>query len=113
MGGTESITLIQSQMPAHSHAAATQVTATAVAMGQSASGNADGPGGNSWAAKARVGQYSASAPNVAMHASSIQVNTSASTTLGTAGNSQPIGIRTPYVGINYLIALIGVFPSRN
>jgi microcystin-dependent protein len=29
------------------------------------------------------------------------------------GGSQPLGIRNPYLGINYCIATQGIFPSRN
>lgn len=36
-----------------------------------------------------------------------------SVTIGTAGGSQPFNIRNPYLGVNYLIALEGIFPSRS
>jgi microcystin-dependent protein len=36
-----------------------------------------------------------------------------SVTIGIAGSSQPIPIRAPYLGINYVICLFGIFPSRN
>lgn len=113
VGGAEQITLTANQMPQHNHAAITTVTSTATAFGQSASGNADGPGGTVWAAKARGGQYSSSAPNVAMNTDAIQVNSSASTTMSAAGGSQPVDIRQPYIAMNYLIALTGIFPARN
>ena len=29
------------------------------------------------------------------------------------GNGTPIDIRSPYLGINYCIALVGIYPSRN
>ncbi len=34
-------------------------------------------------------------------------------TVNPVGGSQPIGIRNPYLGVNYIIALQGIFPSRN
>jgi microcystin-dependent protein len=34
-------------------------------------------------------------------------------TTDAAGSSQPISIMNPYLGINYCIALQGIFPSRN
>jgi len=111
--GSERITLTANQMPQHSHAAVTTVTASATANGQSVNGTVDGPGGNTWAAKARAGNYSSSAPNVAMHPDSIALNVSANTAVSLAGGSQPIDIHQPYVAINYLIALQGIFPSRN
>jgi microcystin-dependent protein len=33
--------------------------------------------------------------------------------IGPTGGSQPFAIRNPYLGINYIIALQGIFPSRN
>ncbi|MEO5645791.1 MAG: tail fiber protein [Bacteroidia bacterium] len=35
------------------------------------------------------------------------------TTIGVAGSSQPIDILSPYLVINYVICLYGIFPSRN
>ncbi len=112
-GGSESVTLTVAQMPVHSHAAVTTVAATATAHGQSGPPDADGPGGNVWAAKPRASLYSSAAPDVAMHADAVQVSASAGTTVGNAGGGQPVNIRQPYVAIHYLIALQGVFPSRN
>jgi microcystin-dependent protein len=34
-------------------------------------------------------------------------------TTAPAGSSQPIATRPPYLVINYIIALQGIFPSRN
>ena len=30
-----------------------------------------------------------------------------------AGGNQPFSVQDPYVGINYIIAVEGLFPSRN
>ena len=110
MGGSENVTLTQAQMPAHNHTATTSVVVKA--RGVSGEGNADGPGGNAWAAKSRAGQYSSAAPDVDMAAGAIQVG-SASTTVGVSGGSQPFSIVQPYVVLNPIIALTGIFPSRN
>lgn len=105
VGGAEQVTLTTAQLPAHNHAANTTVTV----RGQSAQGNADAPTGNTWAAKNRGVQYSSVAPNVDMMADTVV----ASTTVGITGGNQPVSIVQPYVAINYLIALEGIFPSRN
>lgn len=34
-------------------------------------------------------------------------------TVNPVGGSQPIGIRNPYLGMNFIIALEGIYPSRN
>ena len=39
--------------------------------------------------------------------------TLASGAIGDAGGNQPHENRPPYLGLNYIIALEGIFPSRN
>jgi microcystin-dependent protein len=34
-------------------------------------------------------------------------------TVGSAGDSQPHNNMQPFLGLNYIIAIEGVFPSRN
>jgi microcystin-dependent protein len=34
-------------------------------------------------------------------------------TIGNAGGGQPLGIRSPFLAMNYIICLSGIFPSRN
>ena len=36
----------------------------------------------------------------------------ASGSIGIAGGSQPFSVRNPYLAINFIIALEGIFPSR-
>jgi microcystin-dependent protein len=50
-----------------------------------------------------------------MNADSIAATATAtsSTTIANTGGSQAFNIMQPYLGINYIIALVGVFPSRN
>jgi microcystin-dependent protein len=114
MSGSESVTLTQGQMPAHTHDASTSISLlSALLKGNSATGNADGPEGNSLAAKPRGAQYSASAPNVIMASGSVVLSGNATTSIGVAGGSQPFAIMPPYVVLNYIIAAEGIFPSRN
>lgn len=108
-GGQEQVALTQNEMPSHSHGASTTVNVTA--NGQGANGNQDGPAGNVWANKPRGAQYSNVAPNVTMAAGALSAT--AATTVAPAGGSQAHENRPPYVAINYIIALQGVFPSRN
>jgi len=93
-GGKESQTLTQAQMPAHSHSLnSTSGLATSLA-----------PTGNTvLAAQDRVKVYSTAAPNGSMAPSSI----------GVAGGNQPFDIRPPFLGLQWCIAIQGVFPSRN
>lgn len=114
VGGTETATLQVGNLPPHSHSATTTLsTFTATLRGNSATGNADGPGGNSLAAKPRNAGYSTSAPNVDMAGGSVVISGSATTTVGNTGNAIPFSIMQPYVVLTYLIAMEGIFPPRN
>lgn len=108
-GGQEQVALTLNEMPSHNHAASTTVSVTA--NGQSANGNQDAPTGNVWANKPRGAQYSNQAPDVAMAAGALTAT--ATTAVSAAGGSQAHENRPPYIAINYIIALQGVFPSRN
>ena len=37
----------------------------------------------------------------------------AGTAIGLTGNNQPFGLIQPYLCVNFIIALQGIFPSRN
>jgi len=104
-GGAEKYKLTVAQMPSHSHTAST----TATLNGINAAGTSASPGGNSLASKSRTNIYSAAAPNVAMVAGSV----TAETTVTSSGGGLSFSIRDPYLGINYIIALVGTFPPRN
>jgi len=89
--GEENHTLITSEMPAHNHL----VSASSVAPDQGL------PTGNQWGSVASG--YSSSAPNTTF-APSAMTNT---------GGSQPHNNMQPFLVLNFVIALQGIFPSRN
>lgn len=93
MGGEESHRLTISEMPQHVHPL------------QASSGNGDqrGPGDNFPAASDQRNSQYAAAANTTM----------APAAIGAAGSSQPHNNMQPYLGMNFIIALQGVFPSRN
>lgn len=108
VSGTETVTLLTTQMPAHTHTATLTGTVSLGCVDDN--GNTDSPGGNRLAiAPAGTQVYSNAAADAAMAASNI----SGTVTIGIAGNSQPVPIRNPYLGMNYIICLFGIFPSRN
>jgi len=90
VGGVESTTLNEKQLPMHSHLV-NAVKGTAEAA--SASGNL--------LANGQI--YTAQPPSVTMNPAMI----------GMAGGSQPFENLDPYLTLNYCIALEGIFPSRN
>ncbi len=101
--GTETVTLLTTQMPAHNH------TLQLTAQVQVASGNPT----TEEAADAFL--TTTGAP---FYASSAAGNdhlggVTAAGTSGISGGSQPFDNRSPYLGLNYIIALQGIFPSRN
>ena len=95
-GGTETNTLTASQLPAHTHPL----------LGHGAAGNANTVPGNSLSNDAGVSSatYSSVAPSAPIHAASIGNSTGG----GTAVNNVQ-----PFLAVNFIIALVGVFPSRN
>ena len=104
LAGAPSTTLAVTNMPAHTHA----VTGTASQPSSSAAGNADSPNGGIPAGSATDENYTAAASaNGALAPAPITA------TAGPAGGSQPFNNMQPYLGINFTIALQGIFPSRN
>ena len=127
-GGQETTTLTLNHMPQHSHSASTSVqllnmdssASTAVLKGLAATSNSNTPTGKVLAnSPGRDNIYSDGAPNVELNPESIELNINldmlfdSTTTVGLAGGSQPFSVRDPYLAINWIIALQGVFPSRN
>jgi microcystin-dependent protein len=95
VGGEQAVTLTSAQMPSHSH------TAQCV----NAKANKPNPTGNVWAqdAAGTTAEYSNAAPGAAMAPSAI----------APAGGNQPHDNMQPYLTVTFIIALQGIFPSRN
>jgi microcystin-dependent protein len=92
-GGTDTVTLLQTEMPLHNHAAICDTTG----------GNDYGPTGDFWAPDVANGsnEYgSGAAANMAI------------TALAVVGGSQPHNNLQPYLVMNYCIAMQGIYPSR-
>lgn len=90
--GEETITLLQSEIPAHSH----------TLNGVNDSGLQSNPGG---ALPARANIYKSNPGSVPL----VQMNLSA---VAPTGNSQPHNNMQPYLTLNMCIALQGIFPQR-
>jgi microcystin-dependent protein len=103
VGGVEMTTLTNGQMPAHTHtlqlSAAVQVSTANPSSDEAANGFLANTSSNFYATAGTPGN------NLG--------GVSISGTAGPAGGNQPVSIMQPYLVINYVIALQGIFPSRN
>jgi microcystin-dependent protein len=90
-GGAETVTLTTSQIPAHTH----------VPQGNSGAGTQSSPGNGVWA-QSTLDQFSSSAPTVSM----------APAALGLNGGSQPHDNMMPFLAVNFILSLFGIFPSQ-
>ena len=90
-GGAEQVTLTTNQIPAHSHAP----------QANSGIGTQNSPGGNVWANSINL-PYSANAPSAAMDPAAV----------GASGGSQPHDNQVPFLALNFIISLFGIFPSQ-
>ena len=95
-GGSESTTLIAAQMPAHSH--------TVALPGSALEGNTQNPAGKSPATLARTTMY-APPSNVPLLMAPAAVSA--------VGGNQPISNLQPYLPMTCVMALVGIFPSRD
>ena len=118
VAGTESITLIVNNIPAHNHTAS-GAGLTVAQSASTAAGTSHSPGNT--LVPAVLPTIGGGPSGTAIKGYAVQDNT---TTLATSnvggtlttnltGGSQPFTIMNPYLGMNYQIALNGIFPSRN
>jgi len=104
--GTTTETLTEAQLPQHAHNIVNPFVAQLKA--------AQAPGENALAESSSLGlsfarMYSTQTPNTEMHTNSIMFTGTTQPT----GGSQSHSNMPPYLGVNCIIALQGVFPSRN
>jgi microcystin-dependent protein len=110
-GGTEDVTLTTAQMPAHTHTMSANVNLTTTWQcvdGPAVAGA--GPSGNFYA---RAGENAYATTVDGTMGAPFAVTSFANMHLSAQGGSQPISILTPYMAINYIIFLEGIFTSRN
>ncbi len=115
-GGVETVSLTEAQLAPHTHGATTSgLSAEINASNQAATESVPGTSGaTTLAAASYTGRpaevYNNSTPNVALNtAAKVTGNVS----IANAGAGQPVGIVQPYLAINYIICIFGVFPPRN
>ena len=92
LGGEEFVTLLQTEMPAHTHGA----------FAKTSLGNSQTPADQTWAGSNNAKQYVNTAPNTPM----------AFQALSLTGGSLPHNNMPPYLVVTFIIAMQGVFPPR-
>lgn len=126
MSGSENVTLLTNQMPAHNHAmpgenVAVSVTGPVAIPASTATATVSSPANAVPAAPVNSGRpfptYNGSqsgsdtlTPFDVTLTGSVSVPANAT---GVAGNNFPVPLRNPYIGINFVVALEGIFPSRD
>lgn len=91
-GGEETVTLLVSQIPSHTHQA----------MGSTNVANLAAPGGGVWATQSLLKIYGGSSDS-----------SMAGGAVSMTGSNLPHDNRSPYLTLNYIISLFGIFPSHN
>lgn len=100
VGGAETVTLITAQIPSHSHPIVVNSTAGNSASPANAYLSAGGPAGGTGLSPYSTygeGTQTPSSPNA--------------TTV--VGGSQPHENMQPYLGVNFIISLFGIYPSQS
>ena len=112
-GGTESVTLTTANLPAHTH---TFNGASSTFNASTAKATTQAPAAGSFLAKSVDSAntvlpqiYSPTTPASPVALGGLNV----AGTIGITGGSQPFSIMPPYLGMNFIIAVQGIYPSRN
>ncbi len=101
VSGSETVVCTSSNMPMHTHSSGTETVAIKTFSGE---GDTNSPTNNTLAALS--GLYSDNTSDTTLRSISTAFN------LSVTGGSQPMNIRQPYLGMNFIICLYGIFPSR-
>lgn len=92
--GSENITLLSSQMPAHTH-------------------NVNANTGGGTAASPAAGFLAVESTGTSLNYASSSNTTMNPAMIAPAGNGLPVSIIQPVLSVSFIICLTGVFPSRN
>ncbi|WP_317195601.1 phage tail protein [Echinicola shivajiensis] len=114
--GSETNTMNIMNMPSHNHAAVVNDFKADILVSNE-EGTEETPGTNGATTLAAstnggrgVGIYNSGAPSVTLNTGN---GGSANVTIANNGGSQPVNNMQPYLGINFIICVQGIFPPRN
>ena len=97
--GTETVTLLTTNLPAHTHTFTPKVQVASVNQ------TLESPVGNVLTTSNNDQYSNVAAANGSLGGSNV--------ILANTGSSQPLSIRQPYIGMNFIICLQGIYPARN
>ncbi len=109
MSGESTHTLIITEMPAHNHTAIVQGNVKASTDGPTTNNPSGAYPATGSRSVAMDNIYASTNPNAQMGANGIN----ATANIGIAGGSQPHNNMQPFLGLNYIIAMEGIYPPRN
>lgn len=95
--GSSSVTLLQTNLPAHTHALLAS----------------NAPGDSSTPDNQVLGAYGTDAPPAGPYSSGKPDTMLSPLAVAPAGNNYPVDVQNPYLCVNFIIALEGIFPSRS
>jgi len=104
MGGVENVTLLSSNIPPHNHSV---LTLSGSPGGNTSAGTTDDPTNAVPANTGGSNNYNGSDSGITLGVSACTATTPI------AGGNQPFSVISPYLAMNYIIAVEGIFPSRN
>jgi microcystin-dependent protein len=104
--GSTSVTLNIQQLPTHTHF---QNARTEVVPVEEANQNPSGK----FLASAQLALQGGNTSNVSLYTQPANLTPLNAASISTTGGSQPHNNMMPYLVLNYIIALQGIFPSRN
>lgn len=99
MGGSPTVALLPTEMPAHSH----------TPMGYATNGSTSSPGGNVWAQWSEENRQGVTRIDLYNPTADAPMSPLA---LSPAGGNAPHNNMQPFLALNFIICLNGVFPSR-
>ena len=108
--GTTSVTITQQTMPTHVHLMQASTTPVAATTANSVPGAA---GTNKFLAPSIASLQGGQTSAVNLYGSAANLVAMAPNAVTNVGGSQPHNNMMPYLTLNFIIALQGIFPSRN
>ncbi len=104
MSGSPTVTLLSSNLPAHTHTTTVKAANAATTGSANNAYPATGSGVTSDGVQFQMGAFTNS------HAGFMNTGM---VTIQQSGSNSPVSIVNPYLGLNYIIAVEGIYPSRS